>query len=82
MVVFDMNHDELTAAHLPTGDYSDICSYFHDLGAQHPGRPFQGILSDVIEQVEMNTGKWYDPDVEEIHNDEWLDALQDLIEEP
>jgi hypothetical protein len=77
----DMDPRELTAAHQPTGDYSDICEYLHELGATQPGRPFQFVLADVIEQIYVNTGKWNDPDIEEIYNDEFLDALQDLLKE-
>lgn len=72
---------ELTSAHQPTQDYSDILTYLHQLGATQPGRPFQFVIADVREQIYCNTGKWDDRDVEEIGNDEWLDAIQDLIKE-
>jgi len=71
----------LTSAHQPTQDYSDLLSYFYQLGAVQPGRPFQFILADVQEQIYCNTGKWDDRDMEEIHNSEYMDALQDLIRE-
>ena len=72
---------DLTAAHQPTQDYSDILAYLHALGSKQPGRPFQFVLADVREQIYANTGKWDDRDVEEIGNDEWMDAIQDLIKE-
>jgi hypothetical protein len=63
-----------------TGDYRDIINYLGQIGDGQPGRTFHSILSMVLDQVYTNTGKWYDPDLVEIHNDEYLDAIQDILE--
>jgi DNA polymerase III gamma/tau subunit len=62
-----------------TGDFIDILHFLRQLADKDPGATFQSVLSAVLEQVYCNTGKWYDPDLEEVHNDEFLDALQDLL---